>query len=62
MVVIKDFEMPKSCTDCEMTFCGRDNCDYCGITHSCVDWCAMHNLKADDCPLVEIGEVEDGKA
>lgn len=56
MVVIKDFDMPSCCGECQMASCaGLSGHFYCDITTYDVD---MDDTERDaDCPLVE---VEDG--
>lgn len=61
MIAIKDMEMPKSCTECEMTHEDRYSCDLCDFTGSDVTYEIRKNLKHSDCPLVEIVTCEDCK-
>ena len=56
MVAIKEMEMPKSCTECEITYENKQRCDICGITYSNVTYEVRNNLKASDCPLVEVDD------
>ena len=58
MVAIKDFEMPKSCKECPLTYLDTGDDAYfganekrCVIDDSCVD--GMGSERAYDCPLVE---------
>ena len=52
MLAIKNMEMPKSCVDCKLCLLG-----YCCVT----DRRIFESTRRNDCPLVEIDEVKDGK-
>lgn len=59
MVVIKDFEMPKSCDKCSLM--GTDGKDFLSPMMCIPLWATKHGIKhcvkgkiRDDCPLVEI--------
>lgn len=53
MVAIKDFEMPKSCAECRLSFA-----DVCPITGKTQVVNVINDKMSSDCPLVEIKERE----
>ena len=55
MVAIKDFKMPENCYECEL-----HNYHFCDITGSEIEEEWDNGLKANNCPLVEIKENENG--
>lgn len=54
-VLIKDMEMPKSCTDCVMCY----DLMLCPITDTKVDWEKMDTERLPNCPLKESHEIQD---
>jgi len=56
MTVIKDFEMPNSCYDCDL-----NNYHFCNITGNLIEKNWDDGTRADDCPLIEIKENEDDR-
>lgn len=55
MVIIKDFEMPASCSEC--IFC--DVHSQCAITGYFEDDYYTHSNRSEDCPLVEVKDGND---
>lgn len=55
MIGIKNFEIPKSCSDCALCY------DYiaCSITNTHVNYEALNDERLDDCPLIEVKEYEE---
>ena len=51
MVGIKDFEMPKSCFECEL-----HNYHFCDVTGIRIEEWWDNGQRAKDCPLVEVKE------
>ena len=61
MVVIKDFEMPKYCNDCDFV---ADSLGYCERAKEHIpnyDFFSDENEKPSWCPLIEIEQFEDDK-
>lgn len=58
MVAIKDFEMPKSCNEC--FFLGYPNC-LIKEELFCAEWLGYDIMRHEECPLVEVKVVENGK-
>ena len=48
-VIISDYELPKSCYDCNL-----HNYHYCDVTGSCIEQNWDECTKAEDCPLKEV--------
>ena len=62
MVAIKDMEMPKSCSECNLTTCkgyGEPWNYCCSVTLTDID--LNDTEKPSDCPLVEIQERKVGR-
>ena len=53
MIAIKDFEMPISCSNCELCY---DMCQ-CSVKYVEWDWEHFQTERNKDCPLVEIKTV-----
>ncbi len=57
MIAIKDFKMPKSCTECR--FLHEEEECYCIANYTSM-WFAPEKKRASTRPLVEVKVVEDG--
>ena len=55
MIGIKNFEMPKSCSDCTLCY------DYiaCSITNTLLNYEALYDERLNDCLLIEVKEDEE---